>query len=65
MDTLLLFMPGFPLRTRRPEGEGKPPRRFDAGRACRRCGTPLSVYNSSVYCYIHQPVRYPFLRRAI
>jgi len=56
-------MRGFPLRTRAIDGEGKPPRRYDPGRACRLCAVPLSRYNSSVYCYAHQPVRYPFLRR--
>jgi hypothetical protein len=59
--TLAFHMRG--LRTRSLNNDGKAPRQHESGRRCRHCGSLLSRYNGSAYCYPHQPVRYPFLKR--
>jgi hypothetical protein len=63
---LLLSMRGSPLRTRPMNAhEGKAPRQHESGRRCRSCGSGLSRYNGSAFCYPHQPVKYPFLKRPV
>lgn len=45
--------------------DGKAPRQHESGRLCRQCGSELSRYNGSSFCYPHQPVKYPFLKRTV
>lgn len=42
----------------------RPSPTFEEGRVCAHddCGTRLSIYNRSMLCWQHTPVRYPFAR---
>ncbi len=42
----------------------KPNRSWKAGRVCAEegCGTRLSIYNRSKYCWTHEPIHPYFLR---
>jgi hypothetical protein len=46
------------------EGSGRPAKTFAKGRVCSEpgCGTALSIYNKSRYCYLHQPLVTPRTR---
>ena len=50
---------GRPLRR-----ESRPIRTYPWGRVCRAegCGTRLSIYNDSEYCWVHTPMGYPIPR---
>lgn len=48
----------------RPRELPRPNRTFEEGRVCASedCGTRLSIYNRSDFCWQHTPVRFPFVR---
>ena len=42
----------------------RPNRTYDDGRVCAHigCGTRISIYNRSQYCWQHTPQRFPVVR---
>jgi hypothetical protein len=52
------------LRASRPGNRTRRPKTYDAGRVCAldECGTLVSRYNRSEFCFRHRPVKYPRLR---
>jgi hypothetical protein len=46
---------------------GTPPKRYPAGRRCERegCGTVLSIYNRTAWCWQHDPAKHRRIERRV